>query len=283
MNNFFFSVFKPRGVSSLDVVKKVRRMTTEKVGHVGTLDPFASGLLLVAVGKATKLNNYIHDLLPKTYLAIGKLGVATDTGDVTGNITGRDESKYVGQLAAITSDVLQDRLRQKFLGSYQQAPHQYSAAKFMGKRLHQYAREGVTIVKPKTSRTIFDLQVVKFSYPYLSMRFTVSSGTYIRTLFSECANYLGTLGMLIGLGREAIGQLNTACDLKHLGPIDPETILLFPRLGLSSVDAKYFANGNYIDKKEKNGLYWAHHDERILGLGRVTDNVLRVEVNFTRS
>src|SRR5690606_24557557 len=98
---------------------------------------------------------------------------------------------------------IEEKLREKFLGDYWQAPHKYSASKFEGKALHEWAREGVEIAKEQVLRHVYDIRVVKYKYPYLSVRVTVSSGTYVRTLFSDFAGYLGTLGALVSLVRES--------------------------------------------------------------------------------
>ena len=118
------------------------------LGHFGTLDPFASGILLIGVAGAARLNDYVHDHAPKTYLAVGKLGVETPTGDLTVEVTQVDEGRYLKEeIAHFSKDFIESQLQENFLGQYWQAPHKYSAAKFEGKALHEWAREGVEIKK----------------------------------------------------------------------------------------------------------------------------------------
>lgn len=256
-----FSVFKPPRMGSLDVVRHFKHHLSGdygKIGHFGTLDPFASGLLLIGVGGAARLNDFVHAELPKTYLAVGKLGVDTDTGDWEGQILQTDSSPFsTTVIAGFSKEFIQERIREKFLGTYWQAPHVYSATKFQGKPLHEWARAGVEIKKEPVKRHVFELEVVRYSYPYLSIRARVSSGTYIRTLFKDIAQELGTLGSLIGLVRESLGHVSVRSSLKKkqwpqktmlahdaqaLG-LSVETVLPFPRLHLPFEREKAFLNG----------------------------------------
>ncbi len=197
-------------MSSYDVIRVFKRSfgkSLGKVGHFGTLDPFACGVLLIGVGGAARLNDYIHNCMTKTYLAVGKLGEETDTGDFTSPVTQTDLSPYLEQtISKLDKKFVEHALKKRFEGEYMQSPHKYSAAKFQGKKLLQWAKEGVEIKKEQKKRHIYHIEVVKFEYPYLSIRFEVSSGTYIRTLFSECANHLGTIGSLVSLVRENVGH-----------------------------------------------------------------------------
>src|SRR5690606_11567719 len=180
-----FNVFKPARMTSYDVVRHFKRHLPSgfgKIGHFGTLDPFASGVLMIGICGAARLNDFIHDSMPKTYLAVGKLGIETPTGDYTSEIIQRDESLYLRpEIARFPATFIEQRLRDKVLGEYWQAPHKYSAAKFQGRNLHEWAREGVEIKKAPVRREVFKIEVVKYAFPYLSLRVEVSSGTYVRT------------------------------------------------------------------------------------------------------
>lgn len=213
-----FNVFKPARITSYDVVRHFKRHLPNgygKIGHFGTLDPFATGVLMIGICGAARLNDFIHDFLPKTYLAVGKLGIETPTGDYTSEISQRDESLYLRrEIASFSKEFIEERLREKFLGDYWQAPHKYSAAKFMGRNLHEWAREGVEVKKEAVLRKVYKIEVVKYVFPYLSIRVEVSSGTYVRTLFSDMCNYLGTLGSLISLVRESVGPVTYKTALK---------------------------------------------------------------------
>lgn len=298
-----FNVFKPARITSYDVVRHFKRHLPHgfgKIGHFGTLDPFASGILMIGIGGAARLNDLIHDSMPKTYLAIGKLGVETPTGDYTSEVIQRDESLYLRQeIACLPREFVETRLREKFLGSYMQAPHKYSAAKFMGKNLHEWAREGIEIKKEPVQRYVHHIEVVKYSFPYLSVRVTVSSGTYVRTLFTDMCNDLGTIGSLIALVREKVGDvsLQTALHKKDwpfdraLGVMEKglkaNEVLLFPGFTLDSEQEVSFRNGAFLKFSELKGEghahnYWIYDSKGgIMGLAeKVDQRFIKPKINF---
>ena len=215
-----FNVFKPANMTSFDVVRSFKKNLPPglgKIGHLGTLDPFASGVLLLAAAGASRINQYVHELLPKTYLAIGRLGLSSDTGDRAGTISKRlpADPSLDQKLSQLDPASLEAMLRQKFVGEYWQGPPAFSATKHQGVPLYQWAREGVMIEKAPVKRHIHDIHVVKFCYPFLSLRVTVSSGTYIRTLFEDCSSFLGGEGYLVGLLRESIGPLHMNTSMRR--------------------------------------------------------------------
>lgn len=299
-----FNVFKPARMSSYDVVRHFKRhlpMGFGKIGHFGTLDPFASGVLMIGISGAARLNDYIHEELPKTYLAVGKLGIETPTGDYTSEIIQRDDSLYLKQeIASFSAEFIQEKLREKFLGDYWQAPHKYSAAKFMGRNLHEWAREGVEVKKEAVLRKVHYIEVVKYRFPYLSIRVTVSSGTYVRTLFTDMSQYLGTLGSLIALVREGVGEVKATHALrkkdwpkdKELGVLERaqrvDSILNFSRCILTPEQVLAFRNGAFLKTsevmggEEKSELFWMlSQDEELLGLAqKVSDKEMRPKINF---
>lgn len=302
-----FNVFKPARLTSYDVIRHFKRHLPNgfgKIGHFGTLDPFASGMLLIGIGGAARLNDYIHDFLPKTYLAVGKLGIETPTGDYESEIIQRDESAYLKQeIASFSKEFIQERLNLKFIGDYWQAPHKYSAAKFMGKNLHEWAREGVEIKKEPVLRKVYSIEVVRYEFPYLSIRVTVSSGTYVRTLFGHFANELGTIGSLISLVREKIGDIKVSDSIKMKDwPRDKQLDIIrrgnridqflpFHRAVLNGDQVKAFKNGAFlrpehltiVDTKKFHPEYFWMTDEQdaLLGLGHQSfPNELRPKINF---
>ncbi len=294
-----FNVFKPAGVSSYDVVRHFKRNLPNgfgKIGHFGTLDPFACGVLMIGISGAARLNDFIHDELPKTYLAVGKLGVETPTGDHTSEVSQRDDSLYLKQeIASFTRDFIQERLRDKFLGDYWQAPHKYSAAKFEGRNLHEWAREGIEVKKEPVLRKVHEIEIVRYVFPYLSVRVRVSSGTYVRTLFSDMARYLGTLGSLIALVRESVGEISTETSLKRVDwpkereekfiekGIRVDGILPFPTLALDSDNMLAFRNGAFLKNLDVNEseFYWMSSQEgKLLGLGQRFGDEIRPKINF---
>jgi tRNA pseudouridine55 synthase len=301
-----FNAFKPARITSFDVVRHFKKNLPKgygKIGHFGTLDPFASGVLMIGVNGAAKLNDFIHEFLPKTYLAIGKLGVETATGDLTVAPAQVDNSDYAKtQIAKFDKIFIQNFLRTKFLGDYWQAPHQYSAAKHEGRPLHEWARAGVKIEKEKKLRTIYSLDVVKYHYPYLILRVQVSSGTYIRTLFQDAAHELGTIGSLVSLVREAVGPCSLQniiakknwpsadnWDFEKYGlPIDQ--VLPFGSITFSAFEAKLYTNGVSLEKTRAKNLnpkglsekyFWVYNEEgKLLGLSVMEEGMIKTQFNL---
>jgi tRNA pseudouridine55 synthase len=194
---------KPKGCTSQDVVTKVKKiLNVKKVGHAGTLDPIATGVLVVLIGKGTKLSEKLmqHD---KSYAATLKLGIATETGDTEGKTV---ETKEVN-LDVMNENKIKAALN-KFLGKQMQTPPIYSAIKVNGKKLYEYARKGETVEIKAREIEIFDIKLNSINKENLEINFEVScsKGTYIRTLCEDIAKDLGTLGCLSGLVRTRVGE-----------------------------------------------------------------------------
>lgn len=202
-----FNAYKPVGMSSFQVVhhfKKNLNFDFGKIGHFGTLDPFAEGVLLIGIQGAQKMNDYVHEYLPKTYQALGIFGQKTSSGDFTTPFTEeKDIDTCFQKMDLVTINKL---LSDKFLGEYWQAPHAISATKFEGKRLYQHALEGRIIQKEKVKRSILAFKILSYDYPAIRFEATVSSGTYIRSLFEEISVFLNGVGALKELKRTAIGS-----------------------------------------------------------------------------
>ena len=203
MENQILLIDKPSGISSFGVVAKVRgKMRTElghkiKVGHTGTLDPFATGLLIILTGKMTKKSvDFLK--LDKVYEATMKLGYISSTGDPEGEIT--KSSDFVPNLEMVQTEA------QKFVGKITQTPPKFSAIKIDGKRAYKLAREGKDFEMPAREVTIYSLEILDYDYPNLVIRCHVSSGTYIRTLAEDLGKALGTGAYLTALRRIKIGD-----------------------------------------------------------------------------
>lgn len=202
-----FNVYKPVGPSSFNIVHHFKRNLSYdfgKIGHFGTLDPFAEGVLLIGVQGAQKLNNYIHELLPKSYRAVGIFGGKTETGDFTADVVLEKHIEEIFQNMSLED--LEVKLKNHYLGEYWQSPHSFSASKFEGKRLYEHAVAGRMIQKEKVKREILEFKILKYAYPEFEFSVTVSSGTYVRSLFEEIAELLGGVGALQVLERTAIGD-----------------------------------------------------------------------------
>lgn len=193
---------KEEGISSYDVIRKVKKNVGkgEKIGHSGTLDPFASGLLILLFGKGTKLMNTILSL-KKEYIVEGVLGISTDTQDITGNVLKQSSN-------VTTIEDINDTIEKNFLGNILQTPPLFSAKKVNGKRAYEIARAGDTVeLKPKEI-TVYEFNVLKYEYPVVQCSVVCSSGTYIRTLINDLGIKLDTLATAKSLRRVSIGNFN---------------------------------------------------------------------------
>lgn len=306
MKPLIFNCYKPAQMSSYDVIRQFKKNIPKselgKIGHFGTLDPFACGVLLIGVSGAQRLNNIIHDELTKTYLAKGKLGVDFDTGDMTGVCLQTDDSDYLrNEISKFSVEFIQEQLSKKFSGEYWQSPHKFSAAKHEGKKLYEYAREGVEIKKEKKRREIYKLEVVEFDFPYLTIRYEVSSGTYIRTLFSECAQYLGTLGTLETLEREKVGEIskddsisfdslpgndnfNVEMGMTPDEAFQCEKIILNEKLSTHYINGVPLAINQFEKSLKEDNYYWVYSfEKKLLGLSKASEGKLKSQFIFSLS
>jgi tRNA pseudouridine55 synthase len=204
---------KPAGPSSFGVVKVVRRLLqVKKVGHLGTLDPFATGVLPLCLQEATKLTPFLLDQ-PKTYRATVFLGAETDTQDVTGTVTSRSSELPAPEAIA--------PVLAAFVGEQWQTPPLYSALHFQGRRLYQWARQGISVDVTPRQITILNLSLVSLALPELTFMVTCSKGTYIRTLAADLGRQLGCGAYLKALQRLQVGHfsLDQAVSLP-VGPSD---------------------------------------------------------------
>jgi len=192
------NINKPAGWSSFDVVKKIRNIShIKKVGHAGTLDPFATGVLLVALGGATKKITSMMDL-EKEYLGEIELGKSTDTLDITGQVIETWPTRHI-----CAEEV--NRVCQQFVGEIEQVPPQYSAIQINGVRAYHLARSGENVALTPRKVTIYSLDILTFENPFIKIRVRCSKGTYIRALARDIGKMLGTGGYLKSLVRTRIG------------------------------------------------------------------------------
>lgn len=193
---------KPKGITSHQTVERVRRIWgIRRVGHAGTLDPMATGVLLVCTGEATKVTRFLSDL-EKEYVAVLKLGEKTDTQDAEGRVT----EKTTG--FSLTEDDV-ERILPRFIGTIEQVPPMYSAIKMDGKPLYKLARKGVIVKRKGRLVTINNIEITAFDLPFLELRIACAKGTYIRSLCSDIGEALGVGAHITGLVRTRIGQFST--------------------------------------------------------------------------
>jgi tRNA pseudouridine55 synthase len=209
--NGFVVIDKPAGITSHDVVSRVRRILgTRKVGHTGTLDPFATGVLPVAVNDATKVIPYLDEGC-KIYEALLRLGVTTDTLDMTGDIQLQSDPSTVTaeQFSACLS---------RFSGTVTQTPPMYSAIKQNGQPLYKLARQGIEVERKTREIEIYAIELISYDLPFAEVRVTCSRGTYVRTLADDIGRELGCGAALQELRRTASGpfRIENAITLEQL-------------------------------------------------------------------
>lgn len=251
----FLNVHKPTGITSHDVVNRVRKIAgLKQVGHGGTLDPLAEGVMVVALGKATRLLRFVRD--DKTYLAGIRLGLSTDTDDIEGREIKSTECSY------ITESQVRDSLS-RLSGKQLQIPPVYSAIKTGGEKLYNLARRGEAPQNLEgRSVEIFSIEVIDVSIPEVRVRVHCSKGTYIRSLARDLGNMLSVGGCLSSLVREHSGpfSLDTAQTIEELNVLKEESkletvirrideVLDLPILDLERETAKKLAFGQKIERK----------------------------------
>ena len=242
--NEILVVNKPSGYTSRDVVNKLTKIFHEKrIGHTGTLDPMATGVLVVCIGKYTKLNLELTSL-EKEYTATMKLGIETDTLDITGNITKTLDKK-------IKLDQIQ-KVFSEFPHEYLQSVPKYSAVKINGKKLYEYARENTEIKLPKRMVKIYSLELMSYENNIIKFKTKVSKGTYIRSLIRDIANLLGTVAVMESLIRTKQGNfsLEDSYDLESIENNEFEFIPLTKALDYKVLDGNLnkikYLNGNKV-------------------------------------
>lgn len=215
---------KPAGLTSRDVVNRVQRLLPKgvKSGHAGTLDPLATGVLLVCIGPATRLVPLIHEH-SKSYEGSFILGRESDTDDIQGQL------REIPVSDIITADDIR-RLLPEFTGVISQVPPAYSAIKINGQRAHRIARRGGEVELAPRSVTVTRLELIRFEFPEFSLRIDCGTGTYIRSLGRDLARRLGTSAVMTRLVRTRVGpcRLPDACDVETLDPQSLARSLLSP-------------------------------------------------------
>jgi tRNA pseudouridine55 synthase len=272
---------KPVGLSSNDALIKAKRyLNAKKAGHTGTLDPFATGLLPLCFGEATKFS---QDLLEadKTYEATVHLGISTNTGDTEGEaIATRDVNVTVEQIEAALA---------QFRGPIMQVPPMYSALKRDGKAYYEYAREGITLEREARPVTIHHLEFIAYEAPFLKLLVTCSKGTYIRVLGEDIGDVLGVGGHLNALRRTQVGALTIdgmvtleqiaahEAPLSLLAPVDA-LLSTFPAVVLNDDLARRFLQGQRLALGKEDiavpaepGRVRVYHGDALLGTANLQE------------
>lgn len=285
--NGIIIVNKPKGCTSHDIVYKIKKIFNQKVGHTGTLDPMAEGVLPILIGKATQCSKYLinHD---KKYLVKLKLGIKTDTADSEGKII---EEKQI-DTKSITKENIVNTLK-SFIGKQEQIPPIYSAIKVNGKKLYEYARKGQEVeLKPRLIE-IYDIDLIKYSLEEKEIEFEVfcGKGTYIRSLCEDIASKLGTVGYMKELKRIQVGDFKiedsvTVEEMEKNTNFGNDRIIsiemLFsdkPSIKLEKRKVELLLNGVKLTQNCDDGVYRIYDDEdEFLGIGVVERRLLKRDV-----
>lgn len=275
MINGILVVNKPTDMTSRDVVNHLNFVFhTKKIGHTGTLDPLATGVLVITIGNYTKLVNTLTSL-DKEYIAEIKLGVRTDTGDITGNVL---EEDYNYNLTA--DDIL--KVFSEFPDFYEQTVPKYSAIKINGKKLYEYARANEEVELPKRFVNIDSLELLEFNSGIIKFKTKVSKGTYIRSLIDDICNKLGVLGTMNSLVRTKQGKfsIDKAIDLNKVTYdtklLDAKDVLDVKKLLINKDDKKLVINGNKLTKDVDDGYYDIYAKDNKLALYKFKKNEGRI-------
>lgn len=272
-------VNKPKGITSRDVVNKlVKVFGTKSIGHIGTLDPMATGVLVCLVGKYTKLGSIMvnHD---KEYVAIFKLNVLTDTLDIEGKVLDTDDKK-------ISLEDMQGAI-EHFNGlTYMQEVPIYSAVKVNGKKLYDYARSNEDVILPKKEVTIYKLELVSFE-DEVKIKCKVSKGTYIRALIRDICAYLGTYGVMTDLVRTKLGDYDIS-DAYSLDDISNGKYKLYRLEDIFDLDVRYINddnhkqiyNGNIVKDKNSNYILYKDGDKAVAFYTRINEEELKPLIMF---
>lgn len=272
-------VNKPKGITSRDVVNKlVKVFGTKSIGHIGTLDPMATGVLVCLIGKYTKLGSIMvnHD---KEYIATFKLNVLTDTLDIEGKVLKTDNK-------IISLEDMQGAI-EHFNGlTYMQEVPIYSAVKVNGKKLYDYARNNEDIILPKKEVTIYKLELVSFE-DEVKIKCKVSKGTYIRALIRDICAYLGTYGVMTDLVRTKLGDYDIG-DAYSLDEISDGKYKLYRLEDMFNLDVRYINddnhkqiyNGNIVKDKNSNYILYKEGDKAVAFYTRINEEELKPLIMF---
>lgn len=281
---------KPQGASSNDVLQKVKRLyNANRAGHTGALDPLATGMLPVCLGEATKFSQYLLDS-DKRYRVIAKLGQRTDTSDADGQIVEERPVNF--------SSAQLDAALESFRGDIEQVPSMYSALKYQGKKLYEYARQGIDVPREARPITVYELLFIRLEGDELELEVHCSKGTYIRTIIDDLGEKLGCGAHVIYLRRLAVSKypVERMVTLDHLRAlveqaeeqgVDPADLLDpllmpmdspasdFPVVNLPLTSSVYFKNGNPVrtNNAPHTGLVRVTEGEenKFIGMGEIDD------------
>ena len=285
---------KPKGCTSHDIVYKIKKMLNEKVGHTGTLDPMAEGVLPILIGKGTLLSKYLinHD---KKYIVELQLGIKTDTADSEGKVI---EEQPVDKERLTTESIT--NILHKFIGKQEQVPPIYSAIKVNGKKLYEYARKGQQVELNPRQIEIYNIDLIDYSLEEEQIKFEVfcGKGTYIRSLCEDIATKFGTVGYMKSLKRIQVGdfKIEDSITIDELQKIVENTEIekdelenkiisvekIFENSPLIKLDDRklgLFLNGVMLTQKYDDGIYKIYNKtNEFVGTGTIQNNLLKRDI-----
>ena len=269
----YISVIKPKGWSSNQLLSKLKWLfQIKKAGHGGTLDPFATGIVPIFFGEATKFSNRILES-NKEYIAELKLGFESSTGDTEGELS-KDDSFNEEKLPSNLENILNE-----FLGIQRQTPPKYSAIKYNGKPYYEYARAGIEIPIKTREIEIFSIGLVNFTNHQITFQVSCSKGTYIRTLGADIAKKIGTKGYLTNLERIRVGKIKKidSFSVEQIEELSIEKrkrllkpiyqLLELPKIELNNNDTKNILNGQNLDIAIDAGEILLFFEKTFIGIG----------------
>ena len=278
ITNGILPINKPEGWTSFDVVNKIKHLTKLKVGHLGTLDPMATGVLLITIGKATKLFDLMQEK-KKTYLAKFQFGFETDTLDRTGN--SQETTSHIPSKNEICAVLPQ------FIGEIEQIPPKYSAKSVNGKRAYALARQNVEFSLLAKKVEIFNIELVDFQNEILTVKIECGSGTYIRALGRDIARKLGSLATMIDLIRLSVGSFNlencheiseiSVDSLENL-VVGVEDVLGYKTLNLSEDNCLKLLNGQRVPISKPNGFYILKQSSKSVAIIKIESGLAKMSI-----
>ena len=284
----YISVIKPKGWSSNQLLSKLKwLLQIKKAGHGGTLDPFATGIVPIFFGEATKFSNRILES-NKEYIAELKLGFESSTGDTEGELS-KDDSFNEEKLPRNLENILNE-----FLGIQTQTPPKYSALKYNGKPYYEYARAGIEIPIKTREIEIFSISLVNYMNQQITFKVSCSKGTYIRTLGEDIAKKIGTKGYLTNLERIRVGEIKKidsfSVEQIEEFPIEERKKLLkpvyqlleLPKIELNNTDTRNILNGQNLDIEIEAGEILLFSEKSFIGIG-ISDGEMIKPVRLIRS
>ncbi|MDU5503979.1 MAG: tRNA pseudouridine(55) synthase TruB [Anaerococcus vaginalis] len=276
MTSGILLIDKNTGVSSGKCVYQARKkLGIKKIGHAGTLDPLATGLLPLLINKATRVSDFLMDEV-KIYETLAFFGQKTDTQDITGEILEKSSNTF-------EKKELEKAIKENFLGEILQTPPMYSALKYKGRKLYELAREGKSIERKQREIKIYDFEILDFDFPYARLKITCSKGTYIRSLVNDLGETLKTFATVKELRRLKVGDfdvkdaikiedfenMNLDDIMKNLIPID-KALAQYGKIILDESFYKQATNGMTMKVdfvKDIDGLFRVYVKDLFIGLG----------------